>query len=181
MNLKVSAPQQIQALFKAQGVRELSVSLEEAAKHTENNNMDEVFFSFEGKDYVAFGNQLKFDPMNTLEAVSLSRQGVDILYTQDESNTMGEGVRSALNSTPGKIAKYGATGLGALAGAGLALFAGGMASRPQFVGMGALLTTTAIGGGIGAAVGYGATATVGALKGAVTFADTSSIDAITKK
>lgn len=181
MNLKISAPQQMQAMFKAQDVRELTVPLEVAAKHTENNNMDEVFFTYEGKDYVAFGDNLKFDTMSALETISLNRKGIDILYTQDESSTIGEGASAALNSTAGKIVKYGATGAGALAGAGLALLAGGMASRPQFIGMGSFLGATAIGGGLGAAVGYGGTATVGAIAGAVRSGDESSFDAITKK
>lgn len=181
MNIQSNPLQAMQQTFKAEGVRELSVPLHEAAKATQNNNMDEVFFSHGGKDYVAFGAELKFDALHGLEMLSFARNGIEVHHFQDESNSMGEGASAALNSTAGKISSRGITALGAAAGAGLALFAGSMASVPQFVGMGSLLMTTGIGAGIGAAIGYGGTAAVGAASGALSFADRGSIDAITKQ
>jgi len=181
MNLNVSALGVMKETFNAKDVRELKVPVHVAAKQTEDNGLDEVFFSMGGKDYVAFGDNLKFDAMSSLAMLSFKNEGVEIQYFQDETNSAGEGAKSALNSGFGKTVKYGATGLGAAAGVALALLAGGMASRPQFIGMGSTLLMAGLGGGIGAAVGYGGTAAVGAAYGAARGSDMDSIDAITKK
>lgn len=181
MNVHMSPQQAVQNMFKADGVRELNAPIHKAAEATRDNAMDEIIFSVNGKDYMAFGDKLNFDAVDGLEMLSLKREGIEIHYHNDESNSMGEGVSSALNSTAGKVTKYGLTGLGGLAGAGLGLLAGGMASRPQFIGMGSFLAVTALGAGIGAAAGYGSTAAVGAVVGAVRSGDMSTIDAVTQK
>lgn len=177
----LSALNMVKQTFNAKDVRELSVPVSVAAKKTEKNGLDEVFFSMGGKDYVAFGDHLKFDSMSNLSILSFKEQGLQIQYFQDETNSMGEGAKNALDSGFGKFFKYGATGLGAAAGAGLALLASEMSTTGNFVGMGATLMASGVGAGIGAAIGFGGTAVAGAAYGALRGSNMKSIDAVTQK
>ena len=97
MNMNVqSSPQQIiQNMFKADGVRELNAPIHEAAKATQDNGMDEIIFSANGKNYMAFGDKINFDAVDGLEMLTLKDAGIEVHYHNDETNSMGEGVSGA--------------------------------------------------------------------------------------
>jgi hypothetical protein len=80
-----------------QGVRALKpgITIEQAALKTKNNGLDEVFFTSNGKAYVAYGDSLNISALkkNNIPTVAFDSQKADIVAYDDEANSMMEGAK----------------------------------------------------------------------------------------
>jgi len=80
-----------------QGVRALKpgITIEQAALKTKNNGLDEVFFTSNGKAYVAYGDSLSISALkkNNIPTVAFDSQKADIVAYDDEANSMMEGAK----------------------------------------------------------------------------------------
>src|SRR3990167_2661444 len=80
-----------------QGVRALKpgITIEQAALKTKNNGLDEVFFTSNGKAYVAYGDSLNIIALkkNNIPTVAFDSQKADIVAYDDEANSMMEGAK----------------------------------------------------------------------------------------
>lgn len=90
MNLSINGQQ-----LNVQGIRALKpgITIEQAAGKTKNNGYDEVFFSSNGRAYVAYADSLNLGALNknSIPAVMFNNQQADILAFDDEANSIWEG------------------------------------------------------------------------------------------
>lgn len=85
-----------------QGVRELrpGISIEQAIQKTKKNGLDEVFFTANGRAYVAYGDAINISKLKKNEIPALMFNGVkaDMHAFDDEANSVAEGAyRGALD------------------------------------------------------------------------------------
>ncbi|PIQ26640.1 hypothetical protein COW36_01230 [bacterium (Candidatus Blackallbacteria) CG17_big_fil_post_rev_8_21_14_2_50_48_46] len=80
-----------------QGVRALKpgITIEQASQKTKNNGLDEVFFTSNGKAYVAYGDSLNLSGLkkNSIPTVTFEGQKADVIVYEDEANSMLEGAK----------------------------------------------------------------------------------------
>jgi hypothetical protein len=171
--------------LNVENVGELKVSVDEAKKATANNNLDELFVSYKGKDYVAYGKGIKMDklqdsymgfwglmPTGTKVVFHDEFNGVKITDRSNESNSFKEGKTGCIEKVQdNKPLHYSVMGGGALAGGYVGFKAGWL---PGAV-MGAMVGSLA-----GAVVEFSGAAVVYGIKGASVKPDYASITNITK-
>ena len=97
MNISIN-----QQSIAVQGVRELrpGISIEQAIQKTKKNGLDEVFFTSNGRAYVAYGDALNISKLKKNEIPALMVNGLkaDLLAFDDEANSIAEGAyRGALD------------------------------------------------------------------------------------
>ena len=80
-----------------QGVRALKpgITIEQASQKVKANGLDEVFFTANGKAYVAYGDSLNLSGLKKNNIPSVTFEGVkaDIISYDDEANSVLEGAR----------------------------------------------------------------------------------------
>lgn len=76
------------------GVRELKdgMTVEKAAELTKNNGMDELFFSKDGKNYVAFSTDTLNLFVNSESQLKMDKDDVQLIKLNDEATTFTGGV-----------------------------------------------------------------------------------------
>lgn len=92
MNLSINGRQ-----IAVQGIRPLrpGITIEQAVQKTKNNGLDEVYFSSNGRNYVAYGDSLALSDLkrNKIPAISFKGATADVVAYDDEANSVWEGVR----------------------------------------------------------------------------------------
>lgn len=96
------------------GISELNVTVTAAKELHKDNGLDELYFRVGGKDYVAFGQGMNTDALNSPIPATFNDQRVEIVDFSDEANTAWEGTKDIFSSIGGRLA----TGLG-IAGGGM--------------------------------------------------------------
>jgi hypothetical protein len=80
-----------------QGIKELdpAISIQEAAQKTKKNGIDEVYFTQDGKNYIAYGDQMDLSQLekSPIPAISLNGKEASLVTFEDEKNSVGDGVR----------------------------------------------------------------------------------------
>jgi hypothetical protein len=80
-----------------QGIRALKpgITIEQASQKTKNNGLDEVFFTSNGKAYIAYGDSLNLSGLkkNNIPTVTFDGQKADIVSFDDEANSVWEGAK----------------------------------------------------------------------------------------
>jgi hypothetical protein len=128
--------------INVQGIKELKAgfSIQEATLKTKKNGIDEVYFSVDGKNLLAYGDALDLKSLSKNKIASITyngKQGNLVAY-EDEANSFGEGLRmgafnglkntrdAVLGAVKNTITSIGPTGAilagGALGLTGLALW-----------------------------------------------------------
>jgi len=83
--------------IQVQGIRPLrpGISIEQAVQKTKNNGLDEIFFTSNGRSYVAYGDSLNMSGLrkNAIPAVMFKGQSADVVAYDDEINGVWEGAR----------------------------------------------------------------------------------------
>lgn len=97
MNISIN-----QQSIAVQGVRELcpGISIEQAVQKTKKNGLDEVFFTANGRAYVAYGDAINISKLKKNEIPALMFNGLtaDMVAFDDEANSITEGAyRGALD------------------------------------------------------------------------------------
>jgi hypothetical protein len=85
-----------QALL-VQGVKEVdpAQSIQEAAQKTKKNGINEVYFTQDGKNYIAYGDKMDLSSLKKsgVPAVSLNGKAATLVTFEDENNTVGGGLK----------------------------------------------------------------------------------------
>lgn len=80
-----------------QGIRALKpgITIEQASQKTKSNGLDEIFFTANGKAYVAYGDSLNLSGLkkNSIPSVTFEGQKADIIAYDDEANSIWEGAK----------------------------------------------------------------------------------------
>ena len=83
--------------ISVQGIRPLrpGITVEQAVQRTKNNGLDEIFFTSNGRAYVAYGDSLNLSGLkkNAIPAVMHQSQQADVIAYDDEVNSVWEGMR----------------------------------------------------------------------------------------
>ncbi|MFN8674677.1 MAG: hypothetical protein U0457_21670 [Candidatus Sericytochromatia bacterium] len=193
-----------------QGIKELKngLSIQEAASKTNKNGLDEVYFSVNGKNYLAYGDALKIGELSQNKIASVTYKGYTgtVVAYQNEANSVGEGVKNGaleglkkakdavLGAVGSTITSIGPTSTVAVAGVvgltGLAMYRGIALQGASPIGnmLGDLLKNGSIGAlkviTVAGAIGFGV-ATIGGAIGGISESlgkekDYSSIASVTK-
>jgi len=183
--------------INVQGIKELAngISIQQATLKTKKNGIDELYFSVNGVNYLAYGDSLQLDELKKNRISSITYNGYEgtIVAYEDEINSVGEGIKtgalSGLKKTKdavfgaisNTITSVGPTSVllagGAIGLTGMALWRGGMTGAAA-VGtaaspLGSLLGDILKNGSIGAlkvisvagVIGFGVSAIAGAIGG----------------
>lgn len=80
-----------------QGIRPLrpGITIEQAVQKTKNNGLDEIYFTSNGRNYVAYGDSLSMSDLkrNKIPAISFNSLQADVIAYDDEANSVWEGMR----------------------------------------------------------------------------------------
>lgn len=83
--------------ISVQGIRPLrpGITVEQAVQRTKANGLDEIFFTSNGRAYVAYGDSLNLSNLkkNTIPTVMFENQKADVIAYDDEVNSVWEGMR----------------------------------------------------------------------------------------
>jgi hypothetical protein len=131
-------------VINVQGIKELKsgLSIQEATLKTKKNGLDEVYFTVDGKNLLAYGDALDLKALSKNKIASITyngKQGTLVAY-EDEANSFGEGLSlgalnglkntrdAVLGAVKNTITSIGPTGAllagGAIGLTGLALWRG---------------------------------------------------------
>ncbi len=177
--------------LNVQGIQELKsgLSIQEAAAKTAKNGLDEVYFTANGKNYLAYGDALQIGELgkNNIATVTYKGYTGNVVAYQNEANSALEGMKSGslegikkvkdsvLGAVGNTITSIGPTTTVAVAGvvglAGLAMYRGiamqGLSPMGNMIGdllkngsVGALKVIT-----IASAIGFGVATIGGAIGG----------------
>src|SRR6476660_1270038 len=84
--------------IKVQGVKELepTLSIQEAAQKTKKNGLDEVYFTLDDKNYVAYGDKMDLSQLekSKVPAISLNGKSGTFVTFEDEKNTIMNGIKT---------------------------------------------------------------------------------------
>lgn len=193
-----------------QGIKELKtgLSIQEAAQKTKKNGVDEIYFTANGKNYLAYGDALKIGELaqNKIATVTYNANAGSVVAYENELNSFGEGLKSGamggvkkakdavLGAVSNTITSVGPTATLAVGGviglSGLAMWRG--VAMQGATPMGNMLGDLLKNGSIGAlkvitlagAIGFGVSAIAGSVGGVsealTTEKDYSSIAVVTK-
>lgn len=196
-----------------QGIKELdpTISIQEAALKTNKNGIDEVYFTQNGKNYIAYGDKMDLKGLQKgdIPSIDFAGQKANLVTFEDEANSVLNGlnkgaldglkttkdiVTSAISTTTKGVGLGGmlVMGGGAVGLTGLAIAKGGMTSlgsSPILNILGDVVTKgslkvamgVAIVAGIGLAVSVGTGAVVGAAESLSTEKNYGSIASVTKE
>jgi len=89
-------------IINVQGIKEIkdSLSIQEASKLTKNNGLDEIYFTVDNKNFLAYGDSLNLDELEKKQVANLVYNGkqANLVTHENEMNTVGEGLlKGALN------------------------------------------------------------------------------------
>jgi len=89
-------------IINVQGVKELKddLSIQEASKHTKNNGLDEIYFTVDSKNFLAYGDNLNLGELEKKQIANLTYDGkqANLVSYENEMNSVGEGLwKGALN------------------------------------------------------------------------------------
>jgi hypothetical protein len=127
-----------------QGIKELKsgLSIQEATTKTKKNGIDEVYFSVDGKNFLAYGDALDLKGLsrNNIATITYNNRQGNLVAYEDEANSFGEGLKmgafnglkntrdAVLGAVKNTITSIGPTGAllagGALGIAGIAMWRG---------------------------------------------------------
>lgn len=193
-----------------QGINELKsgLSIQEASLKTKKNGVDEIYFTANGKNYLAYGDALKIGELGQNKIATVTYKGYtgSVVAYENEINSFGEGLKSGamggvkkakdavLGAVSNTITSVGPTTTLAVGGviglSGLAMWRG--VAMQGATPMSNMLSDLLKNGSIGAlkvitlagAIGFGVSAIAGSIGGIsealTTEKDYSTIAAVTK-